>query len=57
MTDGELIDIELAQWEARRQQTTSRYASAVTALLTSRPELRGVSPLADTVEESVRWAV
>ena len=57
MTDGETFDNELAEWEARRHQTTSRYASAVTALLTPRPELRGVSPLADTVEESVRWAV
>jgi hypothetical protein len=57
MTDAKIFDIELAQWEARREQTTIRYASAVSALLTSRPELRGVSPLADTVEESVRWAV
>ena len=57
MTDGEIHDRELAEWEARRHQMTSRYASAVTALLNQRPELRGVSPLADTVEESVRWAV
>lgn len=57
MTDGEIIDDELAQWEARRYQTTTRYASAVTALLATRPDLRGVSPLADTVEEAVRWAV
>ena len=57
MTDGEIHDRELAEWEARRHQMTSRYASAVTALLSQRPELRGVSPLADTVEESVRWAV
>ncbi len=51
------IDTELDLWEAWRRSTTSRHAAAVTALLTSRPELRGVSPLADTVEESVRWAV
>jgi len=57
MNDAIIFDTELAQWESRREQTTARYACAVTALLTSRPELRGVSPLADTVEEAVRWAV
>ena len=57
MTDAKIFDIELSQWEARREATTLRYASAVSALLTARPELRGVSPLADTLEESVRWAV
>ena len=55
MNEG--VDTELDLWEAWRQSTTSRHAAAVSALLASRPELRGVSPLADTVEESVRWAV
>jgi hypothetical protein len=54
---GNLIDRELELWETRREQTTTRYASAVSALLAQRPELRGISPLADTVEESVRWSV
>jgi hypothetical protein len=54
---GNGIDRELERWEARREQTTNRYAFAVSALLAQRPELRGISPLADTVEESVRWAV
>jgi hypothetical protein len=54
---GNRFDTELAQWEARRDQTTTRYASAVSTLLAQRPELRGISPLADTIEESVRWAV
>jgi len=57
MDEGAVIDTELELWEAWRRSTTSRHTAAVTALLASRPELRGVSPLADTVEESVRWAV
>ena len=56
-TDGHVVDVELARWEARRTETTTRYASRVSALLAKRPELRGISPLADTVEEAVRWAV
>jgi hypothetical protein len=52
-----VIDVELERWEARRAETTVRYASRVTALLASRPDLRGISPLADSVEEAVRWAV
>jgi hypothetical protein len=56
-TDGQVVDVELARWEARRTETTTRYASRVSALLAARPELRGISPLADTVEEAVRWAV
>jgi hypothetical protein len=54
---GHVVDVELARWEARRTETTIRYASRVSALLAARPELRGISPLADTVEEAVRWAV
>jgi hypothetical protein len=54
---GNLIDTELAQWEARRDQTTTRYASAVSTLLAQRPELRGISPLADSIDEAIRWAV
>jgi len=57
MDERTFIDTELDLWEDWRRSTTSRHAAAVTVLLTSRPELRGVSPLADTVEESVRWAV
>ena len=56
-SDGHVVDVELARWEARREETTIRYASRVSALLAARPELRGISPLADTVEEAVRWAV
>ena len=55
--DPGIVDTELAQWEAWRESTTVRHAAAVSRLLASRPELRGVSPLADTVEESIRWAV
>lgn len=55
--DSKIVDTELAQWEAWRESTTVRHAAAVSRLLASRPELRGVSPLADTVEESIRWAV
>ena len=55
--DPRIVDTELAQWEAWRESTTVRHAAAVSRLLASRPELRGVSPLADTVEESIRWAV
>jgi len=57
MDDALTIDTKLALWETWRENTTSRYASAVTTLLTTRPELRGISSIADTVEESVRWAV
>ena len=56
MDDGTSNDTDLARWEAWRETTTSRHACAVTTLLTTRPELRGISALADTVEESVRWA-
>jgi hypothetical protein len=52
-----VVDVELERWEARRTETTVRYASRVTALLASRPDLRGISPLADSVEEATRWAV
>jgi hypothetical protein len=52
-----VIDVELERWEARRTETTVRYASKVSALLASRPDLRGISPLADSVEEAIRWAV
>ena len=56
--DGEtVIDVELERWEARRTETTVRFASRVSALLASRPDPRGISPLADSVEEAVRWAV
>jgi len=57
MDEGTVIETELAQWESWRESTTTRHAAAVSRLLATRPELRGVSPLADTVEESVRWAV
>jgi hypothetical protein len=52
-----VIDVDLERWEARRTETTVRFASRVSALLASRPDLRGISPLADSVEEAVRWAV
>ncbi len=52
-----LVDTELAEWEAWRDSVINRHAAAVVTLFAARPELRGVSPLADTVEESVRWAV
>jgi len=57
MDEGTVIDTELAHWEDWRESTTTRHAAAVSRLLATRPELRGVSSLADTVEESVRWAV
>jgi len=57
MDEATVIDTELAHWEDWRESTTARHAAAVSRLLATRPELRGVSSLADTVEESVRWAV
>jgi hypothetical protein len=41
----------------RKVRSAARHALAVTSLLDRHPTLRGVSPLADHVDESVRWAV
>lgn len=38
-------------------RSSARYAYAVTSLLERHPTMRGVSLLADHVDESVRWAV
>ncbi len=36
---------------------SARYAYAVTSLLERHPTMRGVSGLADQVDEAARWAV
>lgn len=41
----------------QRVRSSARYSFAVTSLLERHPTLRGVSGLADQVDESVRWAV
>ena len=55
--DDTIIDVELARAREGPAHRDARYASRVTALLAARPELRGISPLADTIEEATRWAV
>ncbi|WP_248579709.1 hypothetical protein [Nocardioides sp. InS609-2] len=40
-----------------RVRSSARHAIAVTSLLERHPTMRGVSRLADQVDESVRWAV
>ena len=41
----------------QRVRSSARYAFAVTSLLERHPAMRGISGLADQVDESVRWAV
>ena len=41
----------------QKVRSSARYAFAVTSLLERHPTMRGVSGLADQVDESVRWAV
>jgi len=42
---------------AAAREREARSAQGVTALLARRPDLRGVLPSADWLEESVRWNV
>jgi hypothetical protein len=41
----------------QKVRSTAKHAFAVTSLLQRHPTMRGVSGLADQVDESVRWAV
>ena len=40
----------------QRERLQTRHAHALTSLLDSRRDLRGVHPLADLVDDAVRWS-
>ena len=57
--DRDDADRALRRAEVLRQQRErlqSRHAHALTSLLDSRRDLRGVHPLADLVDDAVRWS-
>ena len=57
--DRDDADRALRRAEVLRQQRErlqSRHTHALTSLLDSRRDLRGVHPLADLVDDAVRWS-
>ena len=48
-------DDHLERLRRRRDSLRLRHAHRLTRLMATRDDLRGVHPLADLVDESVRW--
>ena len=48
-------DDDLERHRARRDALRVRHAHRLARLMAARDDLRGVHPLADLVDESVRW--
>lgn len=51
-----LFDQELDRIRAQRSKLKDRHATALSALMTERDDLRGVSAMADLVDDAVRWS-
>ena len=56
MTEKEMQEAQtLDQRRAARAALKTRHSQSVVKLMDERTDLRGVHPLADFVDESVRW--
>ena len=49
------LDQRIDRAVAQRNKLKSRHAEALSKLMDERDDLRGVLPLADFVDESLRW--
>lgn len=56
MTENEIIEsAALDQRRAQRSTLKAKHAQSLTTLLGTRNDLRGVSSLADHLDDAVRW--
>jgi hypothetical protein len=55
MTENEKKAAQLDQRRDARHALKTRHSQSVVKLMDKRTDLRGVHPLADFVDESVRW--
>ena len=56
-TGGASVRDEFERARAQRAAFRDRHAQRLTSLLAERRDLRGVHPLADLVDDAVRWTV